>query len=62
MSQPMSQPSLSLDELFAAHIQTLATTLRPNTVYSYRSATNNFLAYQAAENVTGLSRVLLSGG
>jgi site-specific recombinase XerD len=41
----MSQPRITLDELFAAQIQTLAITLRPNTVHSYRSATNNFLAY-----------------
>jgi site-specific recombinase XerD len=41
----MSQPRLSLEELFVAHIQTLATTLRPGTVGYYRSVTSSFLAY-----------------
>ncbi len=41
----MSPPRFSLEELFAAHIQTLAITLRPGTVRNYRSVTSNFLAY-----------------
>jgi site-specific recombinase XerD len=41
----MSQPRLSLDELFVAHLQTLATTLRPNTVRHYRSVTSSFIRY-----------------
>ena len=41
----MSQPRLRLEELFAAHIQTLATTLRPGTVRNYHSSTSSFLAY-----------------
>jgi len=41
----MSQPRITLDELFAAHIQTLAITLRPGTVANYRSATSSFLTY-----------------
>ena len=38
-----SQPSL--DELFEAQIQTLATTLQPQTVKQYRACARNFLAY-----------------
>ena len=44
----MSQPRLSLEEIFAAHIQTLALTLRPNTVGHYRSVASRFLSYLRA--------------
>ena len=35
----------SLEEIFAAHIQTLTLTLRPNTVTDYRSVAGRFLAW-----------------
>jgi hypothetical protein len=39
----MRQPSL--EQVFEAHLQTLALTLRPGTVNQYRSAVRRFLAY-----------------
>ncbi len=41
----MSQPRTSLEQIFATHIQTLAFTLRPSTVYGYRSTVRRFLAH-----------------
>jgi len=41
----MSEPTPSLEELFAAHIQTLATTLRPGTVRYYYTVSRRFLSY-----------------
>ena len=35
----------SLDQIFEAHIQSLALTLRPDTVSGYRGATRRFLSY-----------------
>ena len=41
----MTQSKISLDQIFQSQIQTLALTLRPNTVYNYRSVTRCFLDY-----------------
>ena len=41
----MSHRTLSLEQIFDAHLRALATTLRPHTVRNYRSATHRFLAY-----------------
>ena len=41
----MRQPTPSLEEIFGAQIQTLATTLRPATVPVYRSTARRFLTY-----------------
>ena len=41
----MSRRTLSLEQIFDAHLRVLATTLRPHTVRNYRSATHRFLAY-----------------
>ncbi len=41
----MNQRAPSLEEIFATHIQTLATTLRPNTVQHYRCTARHFLTY-----------------
>ena len=41
----MSRRTLSLEQIFDAHLHVLATTLRPHTVRNYRSATHRFLAY-----------------
>ena len=41
----MTQPKLSLDQIFEAHIQTLALTLRPGTLATYRSGVHRFLDY-----------------
>jgi site-specific recombinase XerD len=43
---PTSTPSL--EQIFEAHIQTLALTLRPDTVSGYRGATRRFLSYLRA--------------
>jgi len=43
---PPSTPSL--EQIFEAHIQTLALTLRPDTVSGYRGATRRFLSYLRA--------------
>jgi site-specific recombinase XerD len=45
----MKRPQSTLDEIFAAHIQILATTLRPQTVANYRASAHSFLAYLQAE-------------
>lgn len=44
----MSRPSPSLAQIFQAHIQTLALTLRPSTVYQYRGTARRFLAHLQA--------------
>jgi site-specific recombinase XerD len=41
-------PSPSLERIFEAHIQTLALTLRPETVTGYRGVTRRFLSYLRA--------------
>jgi site-specific recombinase XerD len=41
----MPPATLSLEEIFQAHIQTLALTLRPKTVSDYRGVTRRFLSY-----------------
>jgi len=41
----MKQPVQTLEQIFDAHIRVLATTLRPNSVALYRSATRRFLSY-----------------
>jgi site-specific recombinase XerD len=41
----MSQPRTSLEQIFKTHIQTLALTLRPSTVYQYRYTARRFLAH-----------------
>jgi site-specific recombinase XerD len=41
----MSRRTLSLEQIFDAHLRVLATTLRPNTVRNYRMTTRRFLAY-----------------
>ena len=41
----MSQPKQSLEQIFAAHIQTLALTLRRDTVTNYRCVARRFLSY-----------------
>jgi site-specific recombinase XerD len=41
----MRQPSPSLEVIFATSIETLATTLRPNTVRRYRASLRHFLTY-----------------
>src|SRR5260370_7141436 len=41
----MSRRTLSLEQIFDAHLHVLATTLRPPPVSNYRSATHRFLAY-----------------
>jgi site-specific recombinase XerD len=41
----MTRSQLTLDEIFAAQIQLLATTLRPQTVANYRCSARSFLAY-----------------
>lgn len=46
MLMPPSTPSL--EQIFEAHIQTLALTLRPDTVSGYRGATRRFLSYLRA--------------
>lgn len=44
----MSQPRPSLEPIFKTHIQTLALTLRPSTVYQYRGTARRFLAHLQA--------------
>jgi site-specific recombinase XerD len=46
MLMPPATPSL--EQIFEAHIQTLALTLRPDTVRGYRGATRRFLSYLRA--------------
>jgi integrase len=41
----MPRPTPSLEQIFQAHIQSLALTLRPETVNGYRGATRRFLSY-----------------
>jgi site-specific recombinase XerD len=41
----MPPPTARLEQIFAAHIQTLALTLRPATVCGYRGAARRFLCY-----------------
>src|SRR5213592_2624308 len=41
----MSQSASSLEEIFETHIQTLALTLRPDTVSGYRGAARRFLSF-----------------
>jgi site-specific recombinase XerD len=41
----MTPPTLSLEQIFATQIQTLATTLRPSTIAGYRWSVRNFLTY-----------------
>jgi site-specific recombinase XerD len=41
----MSQSKLSLEQMFEAHIQTLALTLRPGTALKYRFTAHQFLGY-----------------
>jgi site-specific recombinase XerD len=41
----MKRSQLTLDKILETHIQCLATTLRPKTVYNYRSCVRGFLAY-----------------
>ena len=40
-----SRPSRDLEEILKDHIRTLATTLQPETILSYGTALNHFLAY-----------------
>ena len=44
----MSPATPSLEQIFQAHIQTLALTLRPDTVSGYRGATRRFLSHLRA--------------
>jgi site-specific recombinase XerD len=41
----VNRRTLSLEQIFDAHLHVLATTLRPNTVSNYRKAIRHFLAY-----------------
>jgi len=41
----MPSPPSSFEQIFQAHIQTLALTLRPQTIRNYRGAARRFLAY-----------------
>ena len=41
----MSQPKITLEQIFEAHIQTLALTLRPRTIDNYRYVVRRFLEY-----------------
>ena len=41
----MSQPKPSLEQIFEAHIQTLALTLRPGSVSGYRGVARHFLCF-----------------
>jgi hypothetical protein len=41
----MSHSRLTLEQLLAQQIDTLALSLRPGTIHGYRSATRNFLNY-----------------
>jgi hypothetical protein len=44
----MSPPSARIEQIFEAHIQTLALTLRPGSVCVYRRAARRFLCYLRA--------------
>ncbi len=41
----MTRGRTSLEQIFETQIQTLALTLRPSTVYNYRTTARHFLAY-----------------
>ena len=41
----MSRRTLSLEQIFDAHLRVLATTLRPNSVVAYRKVIRRFLGY-----------------
>jgi hypothetical protein len=41
----MPPATANLEQIFEAHIQTLALTLRPDTVSGYRGVTRRFLSY-----------------
>jgi site-specific recombinase XerD len=41
----MSLPKFNIDQIFQAHIESLAITLQPNTIYGYRSTAKLFVYY-----------------